>query len=38
VEVRFGWAADAIGQNADSVEVTIVEDGGAGREILQSDE
>jgi 2-polyprenyl-6-methoxyphenol hydroxylase-like FAD-dependent oxidoreductase len=37
VEVRFGWAADAIAQNGDTVEVTIAEDGVAGRELLQSD-
>jgi 2-polyprenyl-6-methoxyphenol hydroxylase-like FAD-dependent oxidoreductase len=37
VEVRFGWAVEAIGQNAQTVEVTIAEDGGAGRETLQSD-
>jgi hypothetical protein len=37
VEARFGWAAQAIDQNGDTVEVTIAEDSGAGREILQSD-
>ena len=37
VEVRFGWTAEAVGQDADTVEVRIAEDGGAGREILQSD-
>src|SRR5215467_13036670 len=37
VEARFGWTAEAIDQNADSVEVTIAEDGAAGRETIQSD-
>src|ERR1700752_850079 len=37
VETRFGWAAQAIDQNADTIEVTIAEDGEAGREILRSD-
>ena len=37
VEARFGWTAQAIDQNAETVEVTISEDGGAGREVLQSD-
>ena len=37
VEVRFGWAAEAIGQNADTVEVAIAEDGGPRREIMRSD-
>src|SRR5215470_19529322 len=37
VEARFGWAAESITQNAASVEVTIAEDGAAGRETIQSD-
>jgi 4-hydroxyisophthalate hydroxylase len=37
VELRFGWAAEAIRQNGDTVEVTITEDGGPGREILRAD-
>jgi 4-hydroxyisophthalate hydroxylase len=37
VETRFGWAAEAIDQNADTVAVTIAEDGAAGRAILQCD-
>jgi 2-polyprenyl-6-methoxyphenol hydroxylase-like FAD-dependent oxidoreductase len=37
VEVRFGWAAEAIEQKADHVEVAIAQDGGAGRELLQSE-
>jgi len=37
VEARFGWVAEAIDQNADGVEVTIAEDGSAGRETIQSD-
>src|SRR5215472_3898919 len=37
VEARFGWVAEAIDQNADGVEVTIAEDGAAGRETIQSD-
>jgi 2-polyprenyl-6-methoxyphenol hydroxylase-like FAD-dependent oxidoreductase len=37
VDVRFGWAAEAIDQNADGVKVTITKDGGSGREIMQSD-
>ena len=37
VEARFGWVAEAIDQKADGVEVTIAEDGAAGRETIQSD-
>src|SRR5215471_6425634 len=37
VEARFGWIAEAIDQSADTVAVTIAEDGAAGRETIQSD-
>jgi 4-hydroxyisophthalate hydroxylase len=37
VEVRFGWGAEAIEQKGDHVVVAITQDGGAGRELLQSD-
>jgi 4-hydroxyisophthalate hydroxylase len=37
VEVRFGWAAEAIEQKGDHVVVAIAQEGGRGRELLQSD-
>jgi 4-hydroxyisophthalate hydroxylase len=37
VEVRFGWAAESIRQDAGGVEITIAEDGDGARETLQSD-
>jgi len=37
VEARFGWLAETIEQDAERVRVTIVEDGGAGRETLEAD-
>ena len=37
VEARFGWTAESISQDAAGVEVTIAEDGGPGRELLQAD-
>lgn len=37
VESRFGWAAENVAQDADGARVTIAEDGGTGREILQAD-
>src|SRR5690349_23222840 len=37
VELRFGWAAEAIRQTGDTVEVIVAEDSGGSREILQSD-
>jgi 4-hydroxyisophthalate hydroxylase len=37
VELRFGWAAESIRQNAAGVEIAIAEDNGAGREILEAD-
>src|ERR1700752_653596 len=37
VETRFGGTAEAIDQTADTVAVTIAEDGGAGRAVLQCD-
>jgi len=37
VEARFGWLAETITQDARGVRVTIAEDGGAGREVLEAD-
>jgi 2-polyprenyl-6-methoxyphenol hydroxylase-like FAD-dependent oxidoreductase len=37
VDARFGWIAEDVAQDADGVRVTIVQDGGAGRETLQAD-
>jgi 4-hydroxyisophthalate hydroxylase len=37
VEPRFGWMAENIAQDADGTRVTIAEDGGTGREILEGD-
>ncbi len=37
VEARFGWVAEAIAQDPNGASVTIVEDGGSGREILEAD-
>jgi 2-polyprenyl-6-methoxyphenol hydroxylase-like FAD-dependent oxidoreductase len=37
VEARFGWLAETIEQDDRGVRVTIVEDGGAGRETLEAD-
>src|SRR5262245_25449965 len=37
VEARFGWAARAVEQDDGSARVTIVEEGGAGREVLEGD-
>ena len=37
IESRFGWKAEAIQQDAGGVRVTIAEDGGAGKEILEAD-
>ena len=37
VDARFGWAAESIAQDEGSVEVTIAEDGGSGRETLHCD-
>src|SRR5271168_1370873 len=37
VEARFGWLAESIQQDDRGVRVTIAEDGGAGREILEAD-
>ena len=37
VEARFGWLAETIEQDDRGVRVTIVEDGGAGRETLDAD-
>ncbi len=36
-ETRFGWVAETIEQNDGGVRVTIAQDGGAGREILEAD-
>jgi 4-hydroxyisophthalate hydroxylase len=36
-ETRFGWVAETIEQNDSGVRVTIAQDGGAGREILEAD-
>jgi len=37
VESRFGWMAETIEQDDNGVRVTIAEDGGAGREVLEAD-
>ncbi len=37
VEARFGWSAQTIEQDEGSARVAIVEDGGAGRDILEGD-
>jgi len=37
VEARFGWIVETIEQDAHGACVTVAEDGGAGREILQAD-
>jgi len=37
VEARFGWIAETIEQDARVARVTVAEDNGAGREILQAD-
>lgn len=37
VEVRIGWSATAVDQDAGGVKVTIAEEGGAGREVLSAE-
>jgi 2-polyprenyl-6-methoxyphenol hydroxylase-like FAD-dependent oxidoreductase len=37
VESRFGWIAETIAQDAERASVSIVEDGGSGREVLEAD-
>ena len=37
VESRFGWSVQGIEQDADRVRVTIVEQGGSGRDVLEAD-
>ncbi len=37
VEARFGWSAETIVQDAHGVRVTVAQDGGAGRDILEAD-
>jgi 4-hydroxyisophthalate hydroxylase len=37
VETRFGWSAKTIAQDADGVYVSIAEEGGAGRDVLEAD-
>lgn len=37
VDVRIGWAAVAVAQDADGVKVTIAEEGGSGREVLSAE-
>ena len=37
VETQFGWSAKAIEQDDDGVRVSIVEDGGSGRAVLEAD-
>jgi 4-hydroxyisophthalate hydroxylase len=37
VEARFGWIAETIAQDSAGARVTIAEDGGTGREILEAD-
>ena len=37
VESRFGWIAENVAQDASGARVSLAEDGGTGREILQAD-
>jgi 2-polyprenyl-6-methoxyphenol hydroxylase-like FAD-dependent oxidoreductase len=37
VECRFGWSAQAIAQDAAGVRVSIVEEDGSGRDVLEAD-
>jgi 2-polyprenyl-6-methoxyphenol hydroxylase-like FAD-dependent oxidoreductase len=37
VEPRFGWTATAVEQDTDGVRLTIVEEGGSGRDIWEAD-
>src|SRR5262245_17025223 len=37
VAARFGWTATGVEQDADGVRVTVVEEGGTGRETLEAD-
>jgi 2-polyprenyl-6-methoxyphenol hydroxylase-like FAD-dependent oxidoreductase len=37
VEARFGWQAETIAQDTHGARVTIAEEGGAGRDILEAD-
>jgi 2-polyprenyl-6-methoxyphenol hydroxylase-like FAD-dependent oxidoreductase len=37
VESRFGWTAETIEQDDDGVRVSIAQDGGPGRELLEAD-
>ena len=37
VEGRFGWSATSVEQDDDGVRVSIVEEGGTGREVLEAD-
>src|SRR6202008_3575168 len=37
VQARFGWIAETIAQDAGTARVTIVEDGGPGRETLEAE-
>ena len=37
VESRFGWIAETIEQDSRAARVSVTEDGGAGREILEAD-
>ena len=37
VESQFGWSAQAVEQDANGVRVTIVEEGGTGREVLEAE-
>ena len=37
VEARFGWIAETIEQNKARVRVTVSEDGGSGRDIIEAD-
>jgi len=37
VQARFGWIAETIEQDHDTARVTVVEDGGSGRDTLEAD-
>ncbi len=37
VDARFGWAAETVEHDSGGVRVTIAEDGGPGREIIEAD-
>lgn len=37
VDARFGWTATTIAQDASGVHVTVAEEGGAGRDVIEAD-